>query len=83
MHAVTMAYVPLEELLKDGDSLYKLVLLASKRALELSQGAPPLVKILAVQPSTIALEEIRQGQVSYRVPEEPKETKKKSRSKGA
>ena len=83
MQGITMAYVPLEELLKDGGSLYKLVLLASKRALELSQGAPPLVKTSSVQPATIALEEIRQGQVTYHVPDESKEGKKKPRGKSA
>lgn len=79
---IAMAYVPLEHLLKEGDSLYKLVLLAAKRALELSQQAPPLVTTQHKQPSTVALEEIQQGKVSYHVPDESKDSKKK-RGKGA
>jgi len=73
-----MVYVPLEELLKQGNSLYKLVLLASQRAQELSRGAPPLVETNPHQQlSTIALEEMRQGKVRYHVPEAPKNPKGK------
>lgn len=60
-----MADVPLEKLLDKADnSVYKLVILASKRAIEIAEGQPPLVKNYdSSQPSTIALEEISQGQV--------------------
>ena len=78
---MTRADAPQEALVKAGDSLYKTVLLAARRALELSQGAPPLVPTTSKQPGTVALEEIRQGKVAYRVPEggakEAKDTKKK------
>lgn len=63
-------------------SLYKTVLLAAKRALEISQGAPPLVSSTSKQPSTIALEEIRAGQVSYELTDAPpaaKDGKKKAK----
>ena len=63
--------------MKPGDSLYKNVLLAAKRALELSQGAPPLIQTTSKEPAMIALEEIRQGKVSYRVTDSPKDAKKK------
>ena len=79
----TSSYVPLEDLLKDHDSLYKLVLLASKRALELSQGAPPLVETTKKQPAMVALEEIRAGKVSYQVIETAVKAPKKKRGKGA
>ena len=62
-----MITIPIEELLKDGGSVYKSVVLAAKRATELSQGLPPLVKILSTKPSTVALEEIQRGLVTYRV----------------
>ena len=68
--------------MKDNDSLYKMVLLAAKRALELSQGAPPLVETTQKQPAMVALEEIRAGKISYRVHEILKEPKKK-RAKSA
>ena len=62
-----MITIPIEELLKEGGSVYKSVVLAAKRATELSQGAPPLIKTASTKPSTIALEEIRKGIVAYKV----------------
>lgn len=60
-----MAYVPLEKLLdKSNGSIYKLVILASKRALEIAEGQPKLVNAnVSVKPSTIALYEIAEGKV--------------------
>jgi DNA-directed RNA polymerase omega subunit len=60
-----MGYFPREKLLdKTGDSIYKLVILASKRALELAEGKPKLVDADAtVKLSTLALMEIAQGKV--------------------
>lgn len=62
-----MAYVVLENLLdKSGDSIYKLVILASKRALEIAEGQPKLVETnSSTKPSTIALQEIANGKVKY------------------
>lgn len=61
-----MGYQPIEELLPKSDwSVYKLVRLASTRALELSEGKPSLVKGIASDKlTTIALEEIAQGLVT-------------------
>lgn len=78
---MAVPYVPLEDLLKQGGSLYKLVLVASKRALELAEGAPKLVAVDTVKVSTIALEEIRQGKVRYRAPEDEPETARKAKKK--
>lgn len=65
-----MSYVPLEKLLKDKqDSVYKLAVLASRRAIALSQGAQRLVDVGAAKLSTIALEEIAAGKVRYKVRE--------------
>lgn len=58
-----MSYVPIQDLLKKTGSIYKLVNLASKRALELSAGAPKLIEADTKNVSNIALEEIVQGRV--------------------
>ncbi len=54
---------------KSGNSLYKLVVIASKRALELAEGKPKLIEevsIVTTKPSTIALKEIGQGKVKLK-----------------
>jgi len=63
-----MRYVPIEKLLdKSEKSIYKLVILASKRALEIAEGQPKLVAAEAsTKPSTIALYEIAEGKIEYR-----------------
>ncbi len=60
-----MAYVALEKLLdKSNGSIYKLVILASKRALEIAEGQPKLVEVSSsMKPSTIALHEIAENKV--------------------
>mgnify|MGYP001608212163 CR=1 FL=1 len=62
-----MPYVALEKLLdKSEGSIYKLVILASKRALEIAEGQPKLVAAnSSTKPSTIALQEIAEGKVEY------------------
>lgn len=71
-----MAYVPLEKLLRGKDtSLYKLILTAAARANELAQGAQPLIQTGSKKVSTIALEEIAAGKVTYK---ERKSAAKKS-----
>lgn len=63
-----MAYVSIENLLKSTHgSVYKLVILASKRALELSMGSEKLVE---EKPNTkltsIAFKEIEKDKVRYK-----------------
>ena len=60
-----MAYISLEELLDTScNSIYKLVIMASKRALEIAEGQPKLVDAPAtMKPSTVALAEIAQGKL--------------------
>ena len=65
-----MSYLPREKIFKNGDSIYKVTLLAAKRAIELSNGAQKLVETNSKKSSTIALEEISQGKVKYKVKEE-------------
>lgn len=63
-----MGYQGREKLLdKSLGSIYKLVILASKRALEIAEGQPKLVADDAsVKPSTVALHEIAAGKVEAR-----------------
>ncbi len=61
-----MTYVPIKEFLSKSDSIYKLVILASRRAVELSEGAPKLVETDSQKPQVIAIEEIRQGKITYK-----------------
>jgi len=53
----------MENLLDKTGSVYKLVILASKRALELNEGSPKLVESDSKKVSIIALEEIRDGKI--------------------
>jgi DNA-directed RNA polymerase omega subunit len=63
-----MSNVPLETMLdKTYNSIYKLVIVASKRALEIAEGQPKLVEADAsIKPSTVALMEIAAGKVTYK-----------------
>ena len=62
-----MDYVPLEKLLDKSDySIYKLVIMASKRALEIAEGQPKLTEAdSSSKPSMVALHEIARGKVHY------------------
>ena len=52
--------------LMDGfDSTYRYVLVAARRARQLSTGAPPLVNTNARKPCRIAQEEIAAGKIQY------------------
>jgi DNA-directed RNA polymerase omega subunit len=57
--------VPLENMLdKCEGSVYKLVILAAKRALELAENKPRLIDVsAAIKPTTVALMEIAAGKV--------------------
>ena len=64
-----MIHVPIENLLdKTQGSIYKLVILASRRALEIAEGQPTLVglSLATTKPSTIALHEIADGKVQFK-----------------
>ena len=78
-----MGYPPLENLLpRASHSVYKLVRMASKRALELADGQPSLIeKISSEKTATIALEEIFNAKVMLRaVAVSQAKTNKKSKS---
>ena len=75
-----MAQVAIEELLKRCGSVYKLVILAAKRAKEITEGAPALVERAHHNKVTsVALDEILQGKVLYKVNEEESRGGKKRR----
>ena len=63
-----MIYVSLESMLNKTDhSIYKLVILAARRALEIADGQPPLVDVVkGNKPSTTALLEIANGKITYK-----------------
>lgn len=67
-------YIVLENLLdKSRGSIYKLVNLASKRALEIAEGQPKLVSVdAALKPSTIALYEIEADKIRVAKPKQEK-----------
>ena len=59
--------IPIGELIeKTENSMYKLVILASRRAIELNAGAPRLIEENIGKAGSIALEEIRQGKVKLK-----------------
>lgn len=68
-----MTYIPMEDLLKKVGSMYKLVILASRRVMELNAGGQKLVDSSPkAKASSIALEEIRRGKISYKKSEDVK-----------
>ncbi len=58
--------IQLEGLLKKVPSLYKLAILVSRRTLEISEGSPKLISTKLEEPLQIALEEIREGRITYK-----------------
>ena len=75
-----MGYQPIEELLpRAGGSVYRLVRMASNRALELSDGKPCLIdKPSSDKFTTMALEEIRKGKVMCKDMADPLPDQEKS-----
>lgn len=62
-------YPSVNELTKKADSRYTLVMLASKRARQLVDGAKPYIDTDSNKPVSIAIEEIRQDKITYRRPD--------------
>lgn len=60
-----MSYIPLEKMIDKADySLYKLVVLASKRAIEIAEGASfSMATDSQIKPTTMALQEIAEGKI--------------------
>ena len=53
-----------EGILKEGDSRYTLVMLASKRARQIIEGSKPLIETDSKKPVSIAIEEILAGKIT-------------------
>ena len=63
MHKVDIAH-----LFNKTGSSYKLVILASRRAIELSEGAANLIDAAPQsKPMNVAIEEISQGKITYKI----------------
>lgn len=83
-----MSTVQTQDMLKQCPSIYKLVVVAARRAKELAEGAPKLIETDAKKVTTIALEEIRQGKIQIQPDEvedngaKPRAAKKTSATKG-
>ncbi len=58
-----------EGILKEGDSRYILVMLASKRARQIIEGEKPLIETDSKKPVSIAIKEILAGKITYEKPE--------------
>jgi len=61
-----MSYMPISGIFKDTESIFKLVIIAARRANELNNGSQKLINTLTTKISTIALEEIAAGKVGYK-----------------
>ncbi|MFA5881747.1 MAG: DNA-directed RNA polymerase subunit omega [Eubacteriales bacterium] len=55
----------LDELMKNVDSKYTLVVTAAKRAREITEGSAKLVESNSYKPVTVALEEIANNKIGY------------------
>ena len=62
-----MSYMPVGKIFKDSDSIFKLTIIAARRAVELNNGANKLINTSTAKFSTIALEEIAAGKVKYKI----------------
>jgi len=63
-----MAQVRIEELYKKIGSIYKLVIIASRRTVELAEGASKLVDAPSQEKlGNISLKEILEGKIGYKV----------------
>jgi len=66
-----MQEIPIDKLFEKTGSIYKLVTLGFRRAIELNEGATKLVEAKPdVKVTTLALKEILEGKISYKVKEE-------------
>jgi len=63
-----LSYIPIERLINEKQgSIYKLVIAASRRAVELGNGSEKLVSAdAATKLTSIALEEIKTNKISYK-----------------
>ena len=65
-----MARLTVEDCLENVDNRFELVLVAAKRARQLSMGAEPLVELENDKPTVLALREIAENKINMSVLEE-------------
>lgn len=65
-----MSFPSLEKSLDKVPNRYLLVVLAAKRARQLNRGAQPQLETKQKKPTSVALEEIADARIAYRVKEE-------------
>ena len=65
-----MARVTVEDCLDYVDNRFELVLLASRRARQISQGKEPMVPLENDKPTVVALREIAEGKITNEVMDE-------------
>jgi len=65
-----VARITVEDCLNNVDNLFDLVLVASKRARRIANGAEPLVELENDKPTVVALREIAEGLVDDRILED-------------
>lgn len=65
-----MSFSPIEPCLDQIGNRYLLVVLTAKRSRQLNRGAAPVVESKRKKPTGVALEEIAEGKISYRLKEE-------------
>ncbi len=63
---MSMIYPSIDELVKNVDSKYTLVIAAAKRARQILDGSPILLETDSTKDVTIALEEIAGGKLEYK-----------------
>lgn len=66
LEGVRMSYMPVEKIFKGSDSIYKITILAARRAVELNNGAKSLIETNTTRFSTVALEEVAAGKITYK-----------------
>lgn len=66
-----MARITVEDCMQNVDNLFELVLIASKRARQLSNGAPTDLEWENDKPTVMALREIAEGRVDAEILNEP------------
>ena len=63
-----MTQFPIEDVFDKVGSIYKLVILISRRTAELNNGAPKLVEgVFGDKASAVAFEEIKEGKIKYKI----------------
>ena len=62
-----MTEIPIEDLIKQTGSIFKLVILAAKRTAELTEGYKPKVEVGNKKLSAVALQEIAEGKIEFKI----------------